>query len=427
MMQSTWSFFTRCADLDERRRARLGRAVERADDRRLDHRELELGFVVRRPCGSGAGRQRTAPGSGGVVARRGRWRRQRCAARDHGAGPALRIRSFSPSRSSSNSARSCCLHQLQDPFDVVEFQSASEMPACRRLSRASARPHPVVGHQHVVFDPDAAESLDIRARLDREHHARARAGSRPGPVAGRPIRGSSCTSSPRPWPVPWPNASPSPCRTSTSRAAASTALAQDPGRTAAIAAWCASATALGQPAPCRCRGPQLDRPRQIHAVSVVDTPEVQHHPILRGQAARAGPGVRKGAVGPGRRRSYRTPDARTRPSRSSAVDVGARPRFRCGPPAPEAGTRAATPASRRPASRSVAISLVVLHRAGPLDQPFGADQHRAHLPAVHVHRAGGRELDRQAVEPGHRQPLPLDANPLRAARLERARQSSRPG
>ena len=47
-------------------------------------------------------------------------------------------------------------------------------------------------------------------------------------------------------------------------------------------------------------GPQLDRARQIHAVSVVDPPEVQHHPIPGREDPGARPGVRQGAVGPGR-------------------------------------------------------------------------------------------------------------------------------
>ena len=47
-------------------------------------------------------------------------------------------------------------------------------------------------------------------------------------------------------------------------------------------------------------GAKLDRPGQIHAVSVVDPPEVQHHAIPRLESAPARPRVRQGAVGPGR-------------------------------------------------------------------------------------------------------------------------------
>ena len=47
---------------------------------------------------------------------------------------------------------------------------------------------------------------------------------------------------------------------------------------------------------CVTRGRQLNRARQIHAVSVVDTSEVQHHAVSRAEPPWAGPGVRKGAV-----------------------------------------------------------------------------------------------------------------------------------
>ena len=50
------------ADVDERRRARLGRSVERPDDRRLHHRELELGVVGRQ----GAAAAMAAGGSTGA-------------------------------------------------------------------------------------------------------------------------------------------------------------------------------------------------------------------------------------------------------------------------------------------------------------------------------------------------------------------------
>ena len=90
----------------------------------------------------------------------------------------------------------------------------------------------VVRHQHVVLDPNAAPAGEIRAGLDREDHpGRDRfVAACPRPARRRVIRGSSCTSMPRPWPVPWPNASPSPCAASASRAAASMANRDAPGR-----------------------------------------------------------------------------------------------------------------------------------------------------------------------------------------------------
>ena len=61
------------------------------------------------------------------------------------------------------------LDQLQDPFDVVEFQSASEY---RVPSAARQHFRPRYRHQHVVFETGAADPLHVRSGLDREHHAR---------------------------------------------------------------------------------------------------------------------------------------------------------------------------------------------------------------------------------------------------------------
>ena len=76
----------------------------------------------------------------------------------------------------------------------VQSQISIEFRRARRSSTST----PVVGHQHVVFDPDAAPAREIGAGLDREHHAgRDRlvvARRRPG--RRRAIRGSSCTSMP---------------------------------------------------------------------------------------------------------------------------------------------------------------------------------------------------------------------------------------
>ena len=116
------------------------------------------------------------------------------------------------------------------------------MPA-RLVSRAREHFRSGRRDQHVIFQPGAAESFDICARFDREHHprleeelglARHRAADprllvhlEPQTVPGRMTKRLA-------QPVP----------TSTSRAAASTALARIPGRTVEIAARCASATAL---------------------------------------------------------------------------------------------------------------------------------------------------------------------------------------
>ena len=58
-------------------------------------------------------------------------------------------------------------HQLQDPLDVLEFHQPPHDPGMRDAHpRSSARQHfaAVLGHQHVVFDPHAAEPFDVRAR-----------------------------------------------------------------------------------------------------------------------------------------------------------------------------------------------------------------------------------------------------------------------
>ena len=54
-------------------------------------------------------------------------------------------------------------HQLQNLLDVIELQS----PSVGRQHYA-----PVAGDQHVIFDPHAANALDVCARLDGEDHAR---------------------------------------------------------------------------------------------------------------------------------------------------------------------------------------------------------------------------------------------------------------
>jgi hypothetical protein len=54
-------------------------------------------------------------------------------------------------------------HQLQNPLDIVELQS----PSVSRQDQAT-----LVGHEHIVFNADAADAFNVNTRLDREHHAR---------------------------------------------------------------------------------------------------------------------------------------------------------------------------------------------------------------------------------------------------------------
>ena len=71
--------------------------------------------------------------------------------------------------------------------------------------------HARVGHEHIVFNPDAAPIWKICTRLNRKHHTGSTNSLRTSTSGRRrTIRGSSCTSIPKPWPVPCPNASPIP-------------------------------------------------------------------------------------------------------------------------------------------------------------------------------------------------------------------------
>src|SRR5688572_12134287 len=83
--------------------------------------------------------------------------------------PALRTRSFNPSRSSSNSASSCCFTSSR----IRSMSSKSNQPPKELSDRRRGQNFaPRLGHQHVVFDPHAAESLDVDTRLNRKNHAR---------------------------------------------------------------------------------------------------------------------------------------------------------------------------------------------------------------------------------------------------------------
>ena len=196
-------------------------------------------------------------------------------------------------------------------------------------------------------------------------------------------------------PVPWPNASPRPCRASTSRAAASISLAGRP----------AGPPRSPRPAPPRpprasrrssgAGGAKLQRPRKIHAVSVVDAPEVQHHPVAGGQPARVPAGRADGRCSDPRRRSSRTRAARTR-RRGWPRRCRRRPPVRIALAARIADVPRAT--AREPPGRFPQRGDLerVLDGPSPLDDPLG----RHEGDAAGWARRGSGERGSQRFETG---------------------------
>ena len=150
-------------------------------------------------------------------------------------------------------------------------------------------------------------------------------------------------------------------------------------------------------------GPKLNRTRQIHAVSVVDAPEVQHRRIPRLEPARS--------VGRACGRTLLGPDAtmvsnagRQNPaSRIATSSSNATSRSRL-PADTKDGSRRAIADSRRPASRNVAISSWSLTIAYPLDQPLRRDHRRGPMVGLQREwRPGGKRAPK-CVEAADRQP-----------------------
>ena len=128
--------------------------------------------------------------------------------------------SFSPSRSSSNSARSCSrtssrIRSISSNSIILHSNATAVQGAhrCRSYdigTSSALRSRPARPARRLRSARRRARH--IGARLDREHHARL-APARPAARAPAcAIRGSSCTSRPSPWPVPCPNASAKPVR-----------------------------------------------------------------------------------------------------------------------------------------------------------------------------------------------------------------------
>src|SRR6188474_2095314 len=106
------------------------------------------------------------------------------------AADAFRTRSFIPSLSTSNSARSCCrtssrIRSISSNSIILRVSRASTYSThnCTRVPQAASPARlqysyrhvgqhfaAALDHQHIVLDPDAADARHVRARLDREHH-----------------------------------------------------------------------------------------------------------------------------------------------------------------------------------------------------------------------------------------------------------------
>ena len=172
--------------------------------------------------------------------------------------------------------------------------------------------------------------------------------------------------------------------------------AATPGPTAAMAAACASRTAATQPPQRRRGGAKLNGTRKIHAVSVVDPPEVQHHPVARLRAFGPRPRVRQGAVGA--RRDYRlegrplNPAPRIAASMSAAMARSVRPsRHECAALARASRTAGAPPpAAWRPRPHPLRA-----RRARPRARSARAPERR--LRTGSRRQRGGQPLKRPTV------------------------------
>ena len=125
---------------------------------------------------------------------------------------------------------------------------------------------------------------------------------------------------------------------------------------------------------------QLNRARQIHAVSVVDTSEVQHHAVARGEPTRPGPGMRQGAVGAG---GDNRVERRSRKPRltEEGIDITSNLELR---PAGTDGVEHA-PGHFRQHARGLPESADlegILYHTGPLDDSLGRNQPDAGLQVV---------------------------------------------
>ena len=196
-----------------------------------------------------------------------------------------------------------------------------------------------------------------------------------------------------------------PVPSSTSRAAASIDSAATPGPDGRDRRRAAPPrrprTAGATPAAGR---PSWTVRRQIHAVSVVDAPEVQHHPVAR-PAAAGGPAAHAEARCWARTpRSSRTPAARTRraaaarryrrrprrsvrPSRTNAGTCGAQPPPAAGRPRAASRSPVVLDSAARSTSRSVGTSAghgLGPHQRGQRAAASAADSRLKRLTDIHA-------------------------------------------
>src|SRR5215218_10383601 len=234
------------------------------------------------------------------------------------AAEAFRIRSFIPPLSTSNSARSCCRtssrmrsmssnsiipqNKVRPPeggrygLGVSTGLCATGLCALLQVYRHIGEDFtPVLCNQHIVLDPDTADAVHVRARLDREHH----------PGHHRLIR--KCPRELRnAWILMHLESQPVPCAVS-ERLAQSVPDEHVPRGPVDLARHypgpnCRNRRRVGLPdGPSQTkqlqhRRAKVQRPRKIYAVSVVDAPEVQHHPLARREPSGPRTGVWTGAI-----------------------------------------------------------------------------------------------------------------------------------
>ena len=149
-------------DLDERGRAGLRAPVEGADDRRLHHRQLER-FASRPRSGPAprgadgprppvAARRSPAAGAAAIICIGAAWK----VGRARLAHPQLQPVAFQ-----LEFRQVVLAHERENPFDIRKVHSAPSSLRAAPCTRRQSTSQPVVGDQHVVFDPHAA---DARAR-----------------------------------------------------------------------------------------------------------------------------------------------------------------------------------------------------------------------------------------------------------------------
>ena len=231
---------------------------------------------------------------------------------------------------------------------------------------------PVIGHEHIVFDADAADAFDVYARLDREYHPRLKHQVRlPGkrPPDSRVLMYFE--------PEPVPGAVPEGFFQSISAERRSSSAIDDarldsrPDHGDGSLLSCSHGRK--QTAKILTRIAKLNGSGKIHAVSVVDPAKVQHHSIALSEKTGAGTRVRQGTIGP--RGHDRLERGALEPYLSEhGVEVTGD--LELGPTGPGErdglGCRTTEPAARFTKSRDLSI---VFHDALALDQAFGWDEH----------------------------------------------------